>query len=85
MAPKVDVRSEPREFVTVLFVLHKGTKVTVLQQSNDWSEVKLSQRQRGLDAPCLVGADLRSRKLRRRSLLWVSRRRSLPGPCRGRC
>lgn len=42
MAPKVDVRSEPSNSSTVLFVLHKGTKVTVLQQSNDWSEVKLS-------------------------------------------
>ncbi|MBL7940888.1 MAG: tetratricopeptide repeat protein [Flavobacteriales bacterium] len=42
LAPKVDVRSEPRESTTVLFVLHKGTKVTVLQTDNGWSEVQLA-------------------------------------------
>lgn len=38
---KVDVRSEPREGATVLFVLHKGTKVEVLQGENGWNEVRL--------------------------------------------
>lgn len=42
MAPKVDVRSEPRASTTVLFVLHKGTKVTVLQEENGWMEVRLA-------------------------------------------
>ncbi len=42
MAPKVDVRSEPRASGTALFVIHKGTKVTVLQSVDDWSEVKLA-------------------------------------------
>jgi len=42
MSAKVDVRSEPRDGSTVLFVLHKGTKVTVLQQDNAWSEVRLA-------------------------------------------
>lgn len=41
MAPKVDVRGEPRTGATVLFVLHKGTKVTVLQQLEGWTEVQL--------------------------------------------
>jgi len=41
LAPRVDVRSEPRAGATVLFVLHKGTKVTVLQEREAWSEVKL--------------------------------------------
>jgi len=41
LAPKVDVLSEPRAGTTVLFVLHKGTKVTVLQEQNTWYEVKL--------------------------------------------
>lgn len=41
LAPKVDVLSEPRTGTTVLFVLHKGTKVTVLQEQNKWYEVKL--------------------------------------------
>ncbi len=42
LAPKVDVMSEPRAGTTVLFVLHKGTKVTVLEEQNAWYEVKLS-------------------------------------------
>lgn len=42
MAPKVDVRSEPRANTTVLFVLHKGTKVTILQEANGWNEVQLA-------------------------------------------
>ncbi|MCC7501972.1 MAG: tetratricopeptide repeat protein [Flavobacteriales bacterium] len=41
MAAKVDVRSEPREGATALFVLHEGTKVMVLQEQNGWSEVRL--------------------------------------------
>lgn len=41
MVPKVDVRSEPSEAATVLFVLHKGTKVSVQQVRDEWSEVKL--------------------------------------------
>ena len=42
MTAKVDVRSEPRDGSTVLFVLHKGTKVRILQQENAWSEVRLA-------------------------------------------
>ncbi len=42
MSAKVDVRSEPKGSGTVLFVLHKGTKVTVLQQQQGWSEVQLA-------------------------------------------
>jgi len=41
MAAKVDVRSEPREGATALFVLHEGTKVLVLQEENGWYEVRL--------------------------------------------
>ena len=41
MAPKVDVRGEPRTGSTVLFVLHKGTKVSVLQEAEGWYEVRL--------------------------------------------
>lgn len=42
IAPKVDVSSEPRSGSTVLFVLHEGTKVNVLQERNGWMEVKLA-------------------------------------------
>ncbi|HNR54600.1 MAG TPA: tetratricopeptide repeat protein [Flavobacteriales bacterium] len=42
MSAKVDVRSEPKDGSTVLFVLHKGTKVTILQQQQGWSEVQLA-------------------------------------------
>lgn len=41
MSAKVDVRSEPREGGTVLFVLHKGTKVSVQQEQVGWLEVRL--------------------------------------------
>lgn len=41
LTPKVDVRSEPQSGGTVLFVLHKGTKVEVLDSLNEWYEVQL--------------------------------------------
>lgn len=41
MVPKVDVRSEPREGATALFILHEGTKVSILQEANGWNEVRL--------------------------------------------
>lgn len=41
MSAKVDGRSEPREGATVLFVLHKGTKVSVQQEQAGWLEVRL--------------------------------------------
>ncbi|MBK8500314.1 MAG: tetratricopeptide repeat protein [Flavobacteriales bacterium] len=55
MAPKVDVRGEPRPSATVLFVLHKGTKVTVLQQDEQgWSEVQLPNGNVGWMPPATV-------------------------------
>ena len=42
LSPNVDVTSEPRREGTVLFVLHQGTKVQVLQERNAWHEVKLA-------------------------------------------
>jgi tetratricopeptide (TPR) repeat protein len=42
MMPKVDVLAEPRIGATPVFVLHEGTKVSVLQEQNGWYEVKLS-------------------------------------------
>ena len=42
MLPKVDVRGEPRAEATTVFVLHEGTKVSVLQEQNGWYELKLS-------------------------------------------
>lgn len=41
LAPKVDVRSGPNTSATVLFVLHKGTKVGVQQEQDGWYEVVL--------------------------------------------
>ena len=51
MQPKVDVHGEPREGSTIVFVLHEGTKVTVLQEQNGWCEVKLSSGSVGWAAP----------------------------------
>jgi tetratricopeptide (TPR) repeat protein len=42
LAPKVDVRSAPGEDATRLFVLHTGTKLTVLQEREGWCEVRLA-------------------------------------------
>ncbi len=42
MVPKVDVRSEPRVGATTLFILHEGSKVTILQEEGGWQEVRLS-------------------------------------------
>ncbi|MBL7985028.1 MAG: tetratricopeptide repeat protein [Flavobacteriales bacterium] len=51
MAPKVDVRGEPRDGSTTVFVLHEGTKVSVLSEQNGWSEIKLSSGSVGWAAP----------------------------------
>lgn len=42
LAPKVDVLSEPKKDGTLLFLLHEGTKVKVLEQRGEWCSVKLS-------------------------------------------
>lgn len=42
MTPKVDVLGEPRTGSKVLFVLHRGTKVEVLQATEGWCEVQLA-------------------------------------------
>lgn len=54
MSAKVDVRSEPRTNTTVLFVLHKGTKVIVLKTENDWSEVQLANGSVGWMPPSTI-------------------------------
>lgn len=41
MAARTDVYSEPQQGGTVLFILHKGTKVFVLQQDQGWYEIGL--------------------------------------------
>jgi len=42
MQPKVDILGEPHEGATTLFILHDGTKLSVLKEQDGWSEVKLS-------------------------------------------
>ncbi|HNK39660.1 MAG TPA: tetratricopeptide repeat protein, partial [Flavobacteriales bacterium] len=42
MLPKVDVLGEPRQGATTVFVLHEGTKISVLSDQNGWYEVKLA-------------------------------------------
>lgn len=46
-APTITVKSSPADSGTDLFVLHEGTKVTVLGQLGEWSEVKLVDGNRG--------------------------------------
>jgi len=42
MAPTVTVKSSPNEASVDLFVLHEGSKVTVLETSNGWNKVKIA-------------------------------------------
>ena len=40
-APSITIQSEPNENAESLFTLHEGTKVTLLEENNDWSKIKL--------------------------------------------
>jgi len=40
--PKVDVMSEPKDDGSRLFVIHDGLKIEVIDENNDWFEIKLS-------------------------------------------
>ncbi len=42
MAPTVTVKSSPNNASVDLFVLHEGTKVTVLESSNGWNKVRIA-------------------------------------------
>ncbi len=47
MAPSVVVKSSPDETATDLFVIHEGTKVTIVESFENWSEVQISDGNRG--------------------------------------
>lgn len=40
-APTITIQSEPNENAEALFTLHEGTKITLLEENNDWSKIKL--------------------------------------------
>ena len=42
MSPTVTVKSSPAEISVDLFVLHEGTKVTILESSNGWNKVRIA-------------------------------------------
>jgi len=42
MAPTATVKSTPNESSVDLFVLHEGTKVTILETSNGWNKVRIA-------------------------------------------
>lgn len=46
-SPSVTVKSSPDESGTELFVIHEGTKVTVIDELNEWSEIVLSSGSKG--------------------------------------
>ena len=54
MEPKVDVLGEPRPGSKVLFVLHKGTKLTDLQVAGGWYEVQLPNGNVGWMPPATI-------------------------------
>ena len=47
MTPTVTVKGSPSNTSTDLFIVHEGTKVFVLDELNDWYEIKLSDGKRG--------------------------------------
>ena len=46
-AEEVSVKSEPNERSQVVFELHEGTKLNVLEELNDWKRVKIADGQTG--------------------------------------
>ena len=46
-SPSVTVLSSPDESGTELFLIHEGTKVTVVDELNEWSEILLSSGTKG--------------------------------------
>ena len=42
MSPTVTVKSSPADISVDLFVLHEGTKVTILESSNGWNKVRIA-------------------------------------------
>ena len=47
MTPTVTVKGSPSNSSTDLFIIHEGTKVYILEELNDWFEVKLSDGKQG--------------------------------------
>lgn len=47
MTPTVTVKGSPSNTSTDLFIIHEGTKVFILEELNDWFEVKLSDGKQG--------------------------------------
>jgi len=42
MSPTVNVKSQPNASSTDLFVLHEGSKVTILDQSSGWNKIRIA-------------------------------------------
>ena len=42
ISPTVTVTGSPNEKGTKLFILHEGTKVTITEDSGDWTEIKIA-------------------------------------------
>ena len=42
MTPTVTVKSSPSETSVDLFVLHEGTKVTLLDEADGWHKIKIA-------------------------------------------
>ena len=47
MTPAVTAKSSPSDTGSDLFVVHDGTKVSVLQKSGEWAEIRLADGNRG--------------------------------------
>jgi len=42
LEPSIEIMTEPTENASVAFILHEGSKVTILQENKEWFEIKFS-------------------------------------------
>lgn len=42
LEPSIDIMTEPTENASVAFILHEGSKVSILQSNKDWYEIKFA-------------------------------------------
>ena len=45
--PSVNVKSEPQESGTTLYVIHEGLKVELLNEMGEWSNISLPDKKQG--------------------------------------
>lgn len=47
IAPSIDIKSSPDSKSKTIFILHKGTKITITDKLNEWVEIKIANGSKG--------------------------------------